>query len=186
MIIFNAQILYFVNFPSFIRTGWWCHLCDLHSSVISLMFTSVSISVKSIPSKAIIMIYRFSRIFCICPVPWSLLKEGGRDLYTISDLSFQYLISRSLYRIAFFLEERAKLWIYVMWTESKGILILFRIITGKTGKQMLFLLTLWMTSVNLMATQNIGREDETISSWNITCFLAFKNDTVNHQKVFAL
>lgn len=43
-----------------------------------------------------------------------------------------------------------------------------------------------MTSVNLMATQNIGREDETISSWNITCLLAFKNDTVNHQKVFAL
>lgn len=45
-----------------------------------------------------------------------------------------------------------------------------------------------MTSANLMATSNFkfGRENETISSWNITCFLAFTNDSVNHQKVFAL
>lgn len=62
--------------------------------------------------------------------------------------------------------ERAKLQIHVIGREGKGISIIFRIIIGKAGKEMLFLLTLGMTSVNLVATQNFkfGRENETISS----------------------
>lgn len=45
-----------------------------------------------------------------------------------------------------------------------------------------------MTSVSLVATQKFkfGRENEIISLWNITCFLAFKNDTKSSEGVYTI
>lgn len=125
------------------------------------MLISISTS-KSIPSKAIIMIYRFNRISVFVLYPDLFWKRVG-GIWTLFQI---FILSASIPSPCM---GSRKSWTPSLCDGDRRQRDLNDIqnYQRKSRQTNVFLLTLWMTTANLITTQNFkfGRENKTISSW---------------------